>query len=152
MTASSWGFSMTLGVVEKMRKEASRRPASGDWLAWNRIPSNSGHWSPKKEKKRHSSVHTYQPRPMSSSGLRVPFSVYCLAISATASPIFLRTSFADSVVRQVTSFCRITSLCSRARVEKSSFASFVTGSFRVLVAILRNKTAENERVYAERNQ
>lgn len=37
--------------------------------------------------------------------------------------------------------------CSPASVEKSSFASFDTGSFRVRVAILRNSTAAKERVY-----
>lgn len=76
----------------------------------------------------------------------IPLSVYCLAISATASPTFLRTSVTVSLVKQVTSFWRIINRCSLVRVEKSSLASFVPGSFLVLVAILRNKTAEKVRV------
>jgi hypothetical protein len=76
----------------------------------------------------------------------VPLSVYCRATSATASPIFLRTSVTDSVVRQVTSFSRITTRCSLGKVKKTSLASPVAGSLRVLVAILRKRTAANARV------
>lgn len=87
-------------------------------------------------------IRTIPPR--NNSHNRIPLSVYCLAISATESPTFLRTSDTVSVVRHVTSFCRMTSLCSPVRVEKSSLASFVTGSLRVLVAILLNSTAAKD--------
>lgn len=75
-----------------------------------------------------------------------PLSVYCLAISAIASPTLLRTSARFSLLRHDTSFSRITILCSGERVEKSSLFSFVRGSLEDFVAILRNRTAEKERV------
>lgn len=90
-------------------------------------------------------IRTVSPRDDNHS--RIPLSVYCLAISATESPTFLRTSATDSVVRHVTSFCRITSRCSPVRVEKSSLASLVTGSLRVLVAILLNSTAAKDLIW-----
>lgn len=81
-----------------------------------------------------------------STGYIIPLSVYCLATSATASPIFFRTSVTDSLVKQVINFWRMINRCSPVSVEKSSLASFVTGSFLVLVAILRKSTAEKVRV------
>ena len=76
----------------------------------------------------------------------VPLSVYWRATSATASPIFLRTSVTDSVVRHETSFSRIATRCSIGKQRKTSLASPETGSLRVLVEILRKSTAEKARV------
>lgn len=80
----------------------------------------------------------------------VPLSVYWRATSATASPIFLRTSVTDSVVRQVTSFSRIAIRCSLGRLRKISLTSPEMGSLRVLVEILRKSTAEKARVCWEK--
>ena len=71
----------------------------------------------------------------------IPLSVYCRATSATASPIFFRTSVAVSFVKQSTSFWRITTRWSLVSDEKTSLTSFVAGSLRVLVAIRRKSTA-----------
>jgi hypothetical protein len=59
----------------------------------------------------------------------------------------LRTSRTDSVVRQVISFSRIATRCSLGRLKKTSLASPVAGSLRVLVAILRKSTEEKARVW-----
>lgn len=92
-------------------------------------------------------VRTVTPTLMSSG---IPLSVYWRAISATASPTFLRTSMTDSVVKHVTSFSRIATRCSLGKLRKTSLASPVAGSLRVLVAILRNNTEEKARVCCRR--
>lgn len=140
LTASSCCLSIIPGVVAKMRNAASRRPASGDWLAWKRTPRSSGHCSPEEF------THQQSGRGLLFGRGGVPLSVYCRATSAMASPILFLTSASDSLLKQDTSFSLMATRWSALRMENTSLVSFVRGSLIVFVAILRKRTAENDRV------
>ena len=81
----------------------------------------------------------------------LPSSVYCRAISATASAVLLRTLALVSELRACKSLFRIASRCGAISVRKSSLLtgdwSLEVGSFRVRFETRRNSTAANERVY-----
>lgn len=139
-TASSCCLSMIPGVVVKTRYAVSRKPESGLWLAWNSTPRSSGHCSPMSSTRGQHQQFTFR------SQARIPLSVYCLATSANASPIFRRTSLTVSLLKQATSFSRMATRCSLGKLENTSLASPEAGSLRVFVAILRKSTAANARV------
>jgi hypothetical protein len=78
--------------------------------------------------------------------LQLPSSAYCLAISATASPIFFLTLVMVSPCRHCNSLDRMASFCAGCRVRNSSFGSLLFSNFRVFVEIRRNKTAAKDLV------
>ena len=81
------------------------------------------------------------------SGL-IPSSVYCRAISATASPILFRTCGIASPCKHCRSFDMIAWRWASWRVRNSSRGSTLLGNFLVLVETRRNSTAANDRVCA----
>jgi hypothetical protein len=139
-TTPSCCFSIIPGVVANIRKAHSRMLGSGDWLAWKRAASNSGQLS---------SSHGQLLRPsyMPCSPSYVPLSVYCLAISAMASPILFRTWLTCSVARHWSICCLIAILASLLRVKNRSLDSFVSKFFLDFEACFRKRTAANDRAY-----
>ena len=77
----------------------------------------------------------------------IPLSVYCLAISATASPILFRTWLTCSVARLRSICCLIATLASLLREKKRSLDSFVSGFFLDFDACFLKRTAANERAW-----
>lgn len=90
------------------------------------------------------SNHVYQPNE---TRCHLPLSAYWRATSATASPILCLICGIFSVSKAWSNFCRITIFCADWRVRKSSLGSSLPGSFFDLVAMRRNTTAANDRVW-----
>ena len=82
----------------------------------------------------------------------LPSSVYCRAISATASAVLLRTVPLLSELRAWRSLLRIASRWGAIKVRNNSLVtgdcSLEAGSFRVRFEMRRNSTAAKERVYS----
>lgn len=76
----------------------------------------------------------------------LPSSVYCLASSATASPILFLTAELCSPSRHCSILARMALRCGSGSVRNSSLVWSVAGSFRFLTEMRLNNTEANERV------
>lgn len=79
-------------------------------------------------------------------GWQVPLSMYCLAISAMASPILFLTERVCSLARLSSNLERMAMRASALRVRKSSLDSPEVGLLRVLEDCLRKSTAAKDLV------
>ena len=97
---------MIPGVVEKILYAISRCPISFDMLSVKSTPKISGHCASAQCQFLISGWDDLSG--LYGSFKNVLLSEYSLAISATASPILLRTEFVVSALKASRSFCRIT--------------------------------------------